>query len=75
MTATTTQPPLTTGDYQRIYQLLNRAVTAEQHATTTGDPGTEIGIEDAAEIIVELYGWDTLRHVLTGHSPRNEDQP
>ena len=64
--------PLTDTDYRRIYHLFDRAVTAEQKAIATGIPGIEPGLDDAIEIVTELYGLDALRQVPTGHSPRND---
>ncbi|WP_404871043.1 hypothetical protein ACI1MP_38145 (plasmid) [Kitasatospora griseola] len=65
--------PLSDTDYQRIYDLFDRACTAEEKALQTNTLGGEPGLEDAIEMVGELYGMDALRQVLTGRSPRNQE--
>ncbi len=65
------QTELTAADCQRIYSLFDRAVTAEVRAQETNTLGHEPGLEDAIEMVGELYGLEVLRQVLTGRSPRH----
>ncbi|MEU8920328.1 hypothetical protein AB0D10_05230 [Kitasatospora sp. NPDC048545] len=71
----TTPTTVTDAEWPRIYNLMTRAVDNEVAAEAAALAGektssTALDLESAVEMVIELYGIDALRQLLTGRSPR-----
>lgn len=59
-------PSTLTVNYPGIYEAIDAAWTADQ---ADGD-GTNFAVQDAVATVIDQYGTDPIREILTGRSPR-----